>query len=93
LNGLYHLTNGGRTNWHHYAEEIIRLARQYDAALATKSIDIRSITTAEYPLPAKRPANSVLSNDKIKSAFEIRLPEWQDSLAENIRLLYEQPAA
>jgi dTDP-4-dehydrorhamnose reductase len=93
LNGLYHLTNGGRTNWHHFAEEIIRLARQYDAALATKSIDIRSITTAEYPLPAKRPANSVLSNDKINRAFEIRLPDWQVSLAENIRLLYEQAAA
>jgi dTDP-4-dehydrorhamnose reductase len=93
LNGLYHLTNCGRTNWHHFAEEIIRLARQYDAALATKSIDIRAITAAEYPVPAKRPVNSVLSNDKINRAFGIRLPEWQVSLAENIRLLYEQPAA
>jgi dTDP-4-dehydrorhamnose reductase len=92
LSGLYHLTNGGRTNWHHFAEEIVRLARQYDAALAAKSIDIRSITTAEYPVPAKRPANSVLANIRINDAFGIRLPEWQDSLAENIRLLYEQPA-
>ncbi len=88
LGGLYHLTAGGRTNWHQYTEEIIRLAREYDAALAAKPLDIRAIATHEYPVPAKRPANSVLANDKIDRAFGIRLPEWQDSLSECVRLLY-----
>ncbi len=91
MSGLYHLTAAGRTNWHRYAEEIVRLAREYDTALAAKSLDIQAITTREYPTPAKRPANSVLANDKIKSAFGIALPEWQDSLAECMRLLYAQP--
>lgn len=91
LGGLYHLTAGGRTNWHHYAEEIVRLAREYDAALAAKSPDIHAIATHEYPVPAKRPANSVLANDRIGHAFGIKLPGWQDSLAECMRLLYEQP--
>lgn len=91
LGGLYHLTAGGRTNWHHYAEEIVRLARAYDAALAAKSPDIHAIATHEYPVPAKRPVNSVLANDKIGNAFGIKLPAWQDSLAECMRLLYEQP--
>lgn len=91
LSGLYHLTDAGRTNWHQYAEEIVRLARKYDAALATKQLDIRAITTQEYPVPAKRPANSVLANDKIFNAFGIALPAWQDSLAECVRLLYAQP--
>jgi dTDP-4-dehydrorhamnose reductase len=89
LNGLYHLTAAGRTNWHQYAEEIVRLARKYDSALATKQLDIRGITTQEYP--AKRPVNSVLANDKIHDTFGIVLPPWQDSLAECVRLLYEQP--
>lgn len=91
LNGLYHLTAAGRTNWHHYAEEIVRLAREYDAALAAKPLDIRAIATHEYPVPAKRPANSVLATDKIRDTFGIALPEWQDSLAGCMRLLYEQP--
>jgi dTDP-4-dehydrorhamnose reductase len=91
LNGLYHLTAAGRTNWHQYAEEIVRLARKYDSALATKPLSINGIATHEYPVPAKRPANSVLANDKISDAFEIVLPPWQDSLAECVRLIYEQP--
>lgn len=93
LGGLYHLTAGGRTDWHGYAEEIVRLARQYDGVLAAKPLDIRAIATHEYPLPAKRPANSVLSNDKLVRTFGIRLPAWQDSLAECVRLLYEPSAA
>jgi len=90
LGGLYHLTGAGRTNWHHYAEEIFRLAREYDAVLAAKQLGIHPIATHEYPVPAKRPANSVLANDKIARTFGIKLPEWQDSLAECIRLIYEQ---
>jgi dTDP-4-dehydrorhamnose reductase len=91
LCGLYHLTDAGRTNWYQYTEEIVRLARKYDAVLSAKTLDIRGIATHEYPLPAKRPANSVLANDKIRDAFGIVLPAWQDSLAECVRLLYEQP--
>ncbi len=93
LLGLYHLSAGGRTNWHHYAEEIVRLARQYDVSLANKVLTIAGIPTSEYPLPAARPANSELSTDKIRNAFGLSLPQWQDDLAECIRLLYTEPAA
>lgn len=86
--GLYHLTAAGRTNWHDYAEEIVRLARSYDRELAARKLDIHAITTNEYPVPAKRPANSLLANDKIHGAFGIVLPQWQESLAECIRLIY-----
>lgn len=90
--GVYHLTAAGRTNWHEYAEEIVRLARKYDAALSSKSLDIRAIITQEYPVPATRPANSVLANNKIRDTFGVAMPAWQDSLAECVRLIYEQPA-
>jgi dTDP-4-dehydrorhamnose reductase len=89
LSGLYHLTAAGRTNWHNYAEEIVRLARNYDRDLAAKQLDIRAITTNEYPVPARRPANSALANDKIRDTFGIVLPQWQESLAECIGLLYK----
>ena len=93
LGGLYHLTAGGRTNWHDYAEEIVHLARNYDSTLAAKTPVLRSIATHEYPAAARRPANSLLACDRIQTAFGIRLPQWQDSLSECIRLLYEQPSA
>jgi dTDP-4-dehydrorhamnose reductase len=88
LSGVYHLTAGGRTNWHQYAEEIVRLARQYDETLANKALTIHPIATHEYPLPAKRPANSVLATAKVKQAFSLNLPLWQDDLAACVRLLY-----
>jgi dTDP-4-dehydrorhamnose reductase len=88
LSGLYHLTAGGRTSWHHYAEEIVRLARQYDETLKSKVLDIHPIATSEYPLPAKRPTNSVLSTEKIKRAFGLNLPEWQPDLVSCVRELY-----
>ena len=90
--GLYHLTAAGQTNWHEYAEEIVRLARKYDATLSSKQLDIRAITTQEYPVPAKRPVNSVLANNKIQGAFGVVMPAWRDSLAECVRLIYEQAA-
>jgi dTDP-4-dehydrorhamnose reductase len=83
--GLYHLTAAGSTSWHDYAQEIVRLARQYDAALRDKALTIEGIPTSGYPLPAPRPANSVLATDKIRDAFGLTLPPWQDDLAECVK--------
>ena len=41
---------------------------------------VNAITTADYPTPAQRPANSVLACDKISDAFGIEQPSWQESL-------------
>ena len=86
--GVYHLTSSGRTNWHQFAEEIVRLARQYDDALKDKPLTIHPIATHEYPVPAKRPANSSLSTEKIRQTFSLELPHWEDDLAECVRQLY-----
>jgi dTDP-4-dehydrorhamnose reductase len=73
-NGVYHLTCAGRTSWHGFAQAILGCAQQglHEAA---------PIKTAEYPLPARRPANSVLANARIESAFGLRLPDWDKALA------------
>lgn len=86
--GVYHLTAGGRTNWHQCAEEIVRLARQYDDALKDKPLAILPIATHEYPVPAKRPANSSLSTEKVRKTFALALPNWENELAECVRQLY-----
>ncbi len=89
--GLYHLTAGGRTSWHRYAEEIVQFAKLYDEVLRDKTLTIEGIPTSGYPLPAPRPANSVLNTNKIKEGFGLDLPLWQDDLAQCVRLLYTKP--
>jgi dTDP-4-dehydrorhamnose reductase len=74
--GLYHLAASGQTTWHGFAEAIIRLM----PAEGKKCKSIEGITTAEYPLPAKRPAYSVLSCEKLKATFGLQLPDWEESL-------------
>ena len=74
--GLYHMTAGGSTSWFGFAERIFALA---SAATKPKLV---SISTAEYPTPARRPRNSVLSNAKFEAAFGFRLAAWGDTLRE-----------
>ncbi|MBI5751434.1 MAG: dTDP-4-dehydrorhamnose reductase [Hydrogenophilales bacterium] len=71
--GLYHLTAAGQTTWFGFASEIVKQVE--------KPPRMTPITTAEYPLPAPRPAYSVMSNAKLARVFGIRLPDWNTSLA------------
>lgn len=82
--GTYHMTCGGETSWCGFAREIF--ARQ---ALQTggKSPQILPIPSSEYPVPAARPANSVLSNRKLQSAFGIALPDWRSALDATMKTL------
>ena len=72
--GLYHIACQGETTWWGFAQRIIELAG------FAERVRVLPITTADYPTPAKRPAYSVLSGDKLERIFGIRLPEWQDGL-------------
>jgi dTDP-4-dehydrorhamnose reductase len=74
--GVYHLAASGHTNWHDFAKAIIELMPPE----GKKCKQVEAITTAEYPLPAKRPAYSVLSCDKLERTFGLRLPDWHESL-------------
>jgi dTDP-4-dehydrorhamnose reductase len=74
--GIYHMTAGGSTSWCGFAREIFR------SAPLAKPPRVQAIASSEYPTPAKRPANSVLSNDKFAHAFGFRLPPWQQQLEE-----------
>ncbi len=78
--GLYHLAAGGETSWHGYAEAIFAEARA--TGLLEKSPKVHRITTAEYPLPAPRPANSRLDCTRFSSDFGLALPDWRTGLAD-----------
>ncbi|HMD18917.1 MAG TPA: dTDP-4-dehydrorhamnose reductase [Alloacidobacterium sp.] len=75
--GVYHLTCGGETTWRRFAQEIFSLHHQQSGEKVPQVIPISS---SEYPTPAARPANSVLSNEKLRSTFGISLPDWQSAL-------------
>ena len=73
LSGVYHLCAGGHTSWFGFAEAI------FAHASVQRKPKLRPITTAEYPTPAKRPANSMLNTDKFRHTFG-DLPAWDDAL-------------
>lgn len=74
LFGTYHLTCAGRTTWHGFTRAIL------DTAPLPRQPRLEPIPTSAYPLPAKRPANSVLSNAKLAAAFGLALPDWRQAL-------------
>lgn len=75
LRGVFHLTGSGEATWADFADVIFAGLKEKSG----KAISVGRITTADYPTPAKRPANSRLSNDKLKQAYGIVLPQWQQS--------------
>lgn len=76
--GLYHLTAQGQTSWHGFAKAILA-QMEFAQTAAARPPKLIPITTAEYPLPAKRPGNSVLSSQKLMTSFGA-LPQWDEDL-------------
>lgn len=99
LSGTYHLTNGGCTSWHGFAQAILASYEALRAdkgwpVLRVKPDDVVAITTADYPTPAARPANSCLDGSKLRQTFGIDVPEWKAALEPVMQALkLDSPAA
>jgi dTDP-4-dehydrorhamnose reductase len=78
--GIYHVAAAGETSWHGYAEAIFAEAQA--AGLLERSPRIHRITSADYPLPAQRPANSRLDCSRFACDFGLTLPDWRTGLAD-----------
>jgi dTDP-4-dehydrorhamnose reductase len=72
--GVYHLTAAGETSWYGFATSI------FDIAMGENAPKVLPIGTSDYPVPAKRPANSRMSHGKLTETFGLALPDWQDAL-------------
>ena len=77
--GTYHLTCGGETTLFGFAQKIRELGLTQGLLPDTCS-RLEAIPTSGYPTPAKRPAYSVLSNDKLHQEFDLVLPDWEAAL-------------
>ncbi len=73
----------GEASWAEFAEAIFAAS----SARGGPSARVVPISTAEYPTPARRPANSRLSTARLRAAFGIEPPPWRDSLARTVAAL------
>jgi dTDP-4-dehydrorhamnose reductase len=75
--GTYHMTCGDSTTWFRFAQAIFARAGHL---LGGKIPEIVPIATADYPTPARRPRNSVLSNTRLQERFGVQLAPWPAAL-------------
>lgn len=78
--GIYHAAGAGETTWHGFAVEAVRLQQQKEPE--ARFAEIEAIASAEYPTPARRPANSRMNCDKLAERFGWRMMDWRDSLGQ-----------
>ena len=90
LSGTYHLTPTGETSWHGFAQFIITEALGLGVKFRTSFENVQAISTSEYPLPAKRPSNSLLDTKKICNTFNVYMPPWQTHVKRLFKELYSQ---
>jgi len=84
--GIYHFSGQPATTWFGFAQAIFAEAER----LGRPSPTLEPITTDQYPLPARRPAWSVLNNEKIIQDWGIHPPDWRQSLPAIVHSLIEQ---
>ncbi|MBU3031182.1 dTDP-4-dehydrorhamnose reductase [Paracoccus marinaquae] len=77
--GIYHFAGAPDASWADFAREIF--------SQAGVSCAVRPIATADYPTPARRPANSRLDCRRIAEDFGIDRPDWRAGLAEVLKEL------
>ncbi len=81
--GVFHVAGTGSTSWHGFAKAIFAEAARHGRPEPT----VNAITTADYPTPAKRPANSRLDCRKVGRVFGVQMPAWQPSLARTVDVM------
>ena len=84
--GIYNFTGKPYVTWYDFAKAIFSEA--VSQKVLKKAPIVNPITTADYPTPAKRPANSCLDLTKIQQVFDIQPSNWQNAL-KNIKAYVE----
>lgn len=89
--GIYHFTNEGVINWYEFAREIYDKAKEIGIVNGSRNVEIKPIKTEEYPTAAIRPQYSVLSKDKVKKAFNLKIRNWHKALEDFLNILSLRP--
>jgi dTDP-4-dehydrorhamnose reductase len=89
LSGVYHAAGSGETTWYGFASAAVDAQRRRDPV--AKLAAVQPISTAEYPTPAQRPANSRLDCGKLERVFGWRMLDWKKSLEQVMTDLSARP--
>lgn len=76
LRGIFHMTARGESSWAEFAQGIFAASAAQGGPFAS----VKAITTADYPTPAARPANTRLDCNLIERIHGVVLPDWHSSL-------------
>ena len=87
LSGTYHFTADGATTWHGFAECIVAAA----APITGRKPRVTPIATADYPTPARRPANSRLDCSLFVQTFGLTPRPWREAVQATTRALVAAP--
>ena len=87
--GIYHFTNEGVANWYEFALTIYKKAKRLGLIEGNKKVVIKPIETEDYPTKALRPRYSVLSKEKIKKEFSLKIRDWDKALEDFLVSLRE----
>ncbi len=87
--GVYHFTNEGMTSWYEFAQAIYKKAKRLGLIEGDKKIKIQPIKTVKYPTAARRPKYSVLSKEKVKKKFNLKIRDWDKALEDFLISLRE----
>ncbi|EJL78607.1 dTDP-4-dehydrorhamnose reductase [Polaromonas sp. CF318] len=79
--GTYHVAAAGETSWHGYARFVVECAANSGKALRVSPDAVDPVATSAFPTPAVRPHNSRLNTSKLRGAFGLQLPAWQQGVA------------
>jgi dTDP-4-dehydrorhamnose reductase len=82
--GIFHAAGSGATTWFGLAVATFEEAGRHGAKVPVVS----PIATADWPTPAKRPANSRLDCTRLHNVFGVRLPHWRDSLTRTVETIF-----
>jgi dTDP-4-dehydrorhamnose reductase len=88
LRGVFHMAGHGPAVWADLAEATFQAA----AAHGRAPVHVNRIATAQYPTPARRPANSQLDCDKLDQRYGVALPDWRTSAKLCVARLLEADA-
>jgi dTDP-4-dehydrorhamnose reductase len=93
--GIYHAVPDGEVHWHALAVFAVETAASYGEGIEVKSENILPIPATDYPVPATRPYNSRLSNQKLKKAlsemaFTGQYPHWRDQVEKYVKQVVEE---
>jgi dTDP-4-dehydrorhamnose reductase len=77
--GVVNVVCAGETSWHGFANAIVTGLRSRGVNLLVENII--AIRTDEFPVKAKRPANSRLDLTRLREDFGIAMPSWEEALA------------